>query len=270
MTNDESASLRHSSFDAFVILTSSFVIPPGPVSCTLYLCSHPSKSSAPADGSRPGCQTTNTAESNSTWPRPSIGRSKGGIIWWSRRAPAWARASPTSCRPSWPPPAGRSRSDGPRRRKPPSAPRGRLDPHDQPARAVDAEGPAAAEQRDSAGVFGRAGQGAGQLPQPAAAGQRPEPGRQPVPRSRGIRAVAAAPRLVAGDGRRLAVGPRFPPLAGRVGRGPERPRQLHGPHVSDVRQVFLLQGPAADAKRPNPGGQPRPVLHRPGAAAARR
>ena len=43
-----------------------------------------------------------------------------------------------------------------------------------------AKGHAVAAQRDPAGVLGRAGQRARQLPQPAAAGQRPEPRRQPV------------------------------------------------------------------------------------------
>ena len=113
-----------------------------------------------------------------------------------------------------------------------------------------AEGPAAVAQRDSAGVFGRAGQGAGQLPQPAAAGQRPEPRRQPVPRPRGVRAVAAAPRLVAGDGRRLAFGPRFSPAAGRVGRGGQRSRQLHGPHVPDVRPSVSTTRPGGGCKTP--------------------
>ncbi len=43
-----------------------------------------------------------------------------------------------------------------------------------------------------------------------------------------------------------------------------------GRQVPDLRRVLLLPGPAADAERPDPGRQPRPVLHRPGAAAAGR
>ena len=50
-----------------------------------------------------------------------------------------------------------------------AAARDHLHAHDQPARAIDPEGSAAAEQRHSAGVLGRAGQGAAQLPEPAAA-----------------------------------------------------------------------------------------------------
>ena len=113
------------------------------------------------------------------------GDSRASIIWWSRRAPAWARVSPISCRPSWPA-AGRQ---DPRTSRPP---RGRFHAYDQPARAVDGEGPAAAAQRDSAGVLGRAGQGAGQLPQPAAVGKRPGRARPSVQRARGVRATAAA------------------------------------------------------------------------------
>ena len=213
MTKEAEARIRSpnsaSSFGfraSFVIRASSFrhsPSPPSPVSCTLYLCSPPAKSSVPADGSPPGCPTTSTAASNSPWPRPSIGRSASGSTWWSRRAPAWARASPTSCRPSWPPPAAAKRQ--------PRADEGRRG--DRPTAATDSPRPRRVvvsthtislqeqlmqkdmpllQQRDSAGVLGGAGQGAGQLPQPAAAGQRPEPGRQPVQRRRGVRAIAAA------------------------------------------------------------------------------
>ncbi len=78
-------------------------------------------------------------------------------------------------------------------------PRGRFHPYDQSSRAVDREGSAAAAQRHSAGVLGRAGQGAGQLRQPAAVGKRHGPRGQPVPRPRGVRATPPASRLVEGD-----------------------------------------------------------------------
>ena len=73
--------------------------------------------------------------------------------------------------------------------------------------------------------------------------------------------------LVEEDGRRLAGGPRFSPAADGLGRGGQRSRQLHGPGLPEPLRVLLLQSPAADAKRPDPGGQSRPVLHRPGPAA---
>ena len=51
-----------------------------------------------------------------------------------------------------------------------------LDPHDQPAGAADRKGPAAAQQRDPAGVLGGAGQRPAKLPEPAAAAGWPTTG----------------------------------------------------------------------------------------------
>ena len=132
-----------------------------------------------------------------------------------------------------------------------------------------AKRPAAAAERDAGGVLGRAGQGAAELHQPAAAGQRPGPRRQPLQRRRGVRPAPPARGLGQADRRRLAVGPRFPPAAGGLGRSGQRPRQLHGPGVPALQGLLLLPGPAADEPCPNPGRQPRPVLHRPGLAAAK-
>ena len=54
--------------------------------------------------------------------------------------------------------------------------------HDQLAGTVDPKRPAPAAERDAGRVFRGAGEGAGKLRQPAAAGQRPGPGRQPLQR----------------------------------------------------------------------------------------
>ena len=112
-----------------------------------------------------------------------------------------------------PAPAPRTR-EGPEG-GPPAAHR-RLHPHDQPPGAVDRQGHPVPRQRDPAGVHGGAGQGPGQLPQPAAAGQGRRAGRQPLRDRRGARPTPPHPPVVAQDGRRLAGRPGLPPAAGQV------------------------------------------------------
>ncbi len=235
--------IRHSSFvNGYLgFRPQLFPWPLPAVPCTLWECSPPAKSSVPAGGLPPGCPTTSTGASSLPWRRPSIGPSARGITSWSRPAPASARASPTSCPPSWPPAgsSGSRRSGGRqttllRKIRESSAtrgqshfccteigtvpvPRGRLDAYDQPARAVDAEGFAAAAQRHPGGVFGGAGQRAWQLPEPSPVGQRRQPCRRAVQRARGVRAVGAVVRLVEADGRRLAGRARFSSAADAFG-----------------------------------------------------
>ena len=62
----------------------------------------------------------------------------------------------------------------------------------------------------------------------------------------------------------------FRPMASVWDEVASRSRQLHGPAVSDLCQVFLLSGPAADAARADSGGQSRLVFFRPGLADAER
>ena len=65
-------------------------------------CSRPLKSWGPRAASPHACRTTNIATNNWPWPMPWPTRSKIAITWSSRPAPAWARVSPTSCRPFQP------------------------------------------------------------------------------------------------------------------------------------------------------------------------
>ena len=122
----------------------------------------------------------------------------------------------------------RIEADSPRRRR-------HLHAHDQPAGAVDRQGPAAAQQRDPARVHGRAGQGPAQLPQPAAAGSARWRGRQAC--STTTRSSTSCGSSATGPDRRRDGSLSdldFRPLPQRLGRGGQRQRQLHGPQLPDL------------------------------------
>ena len=106
---------------------------------------------------------------------------------WSRPAPASARASPISCRPS-----SRRRRDTDEKGQPPSS---CVDAHDQPAGTTDPERHPLSAQRHAAGVHRRAGQGPRQLPEPAPAGHALGRDREPVQRTGGVRAACTDSRL---------------------------------------------------------------------------
>ena len=71
------------------------------------------------------CRITSSGRSSWRWPTPSRGRSPRSGIWWPKRAPASARASPTSCRRFWRRPSAKPKreADDGNGDEPPPAPK---------------------------------------------------------------------------------------------------------------------------------------------------
>ena len=147
----------------------------------------------------------------------------------------------------------------------------RLDPHDRAAGAVAPQGHPVPAVGDAAGVLGRPGQGPGELHQPPPARRGRRRGR--AARSSGRRSSTSSPRSGCGPAgpataRRSDLD--FRPAGQRLGRGPERQRQLPGPRVPAEQGLLLLQGPPPRLDGQPADRQPRPVRQRPGAAASDR
>ena len=144
-----------------------------------------------------------------------------------------------------------------------------LDPHDQPAGAAPAKGPAAAAERDSRGIHGRAGQRPRQLSQPAA----DEPGRrtagQPVfqqEEMHDMRQVIAWSKKT-GDGSLSDL--LVSSAAGRLGRSGTATAAIAWAASARRTRTAFTFGPPAGAQRPDSDRQSCPVFQRPGAAAER-
>ena len=201
--------------------------------------------------------------------RQSPGRAR--IISWPKRAPAWARASPI-----WSP-----RFCTPRKIKP--KPSEDEEDDKKPRRRIVisthtislqeqliAQGLAAAEQRDSARVFGGAGEGPPQLSQPAAAEER-RPSVEARCSTARRRFARCATRRRGRRPRATARSPifAFKPQPHRVGRSRQRQRQLPGPQLPHVQALLLLRRATPGAERPDPDREPRPVLQRSGACGGK-